>query len=634
MSKGNRSAEQAPLLPKHNPAANDGEVSFRKTLAFCAPYIIPSTLPLKLLSLLSILSTILYKACLLIPGLAMKITVDALSHPDQLTRTRLSIEGTLAYFLGRLFAAGFSQGQDIALEFCQQHTSRKFARDSFLHLQSLSLSFHNKKRTGVIMSILGRGIGSIQKIMQLVFFSLMPTVLEALVVSSIFFRLGSPLIALFTVVTVVCYVLYTGYITKWRVRFGRQLREAQNKAWGRATESVMHYSTVKSFGMEREEVSRYDNMLSAVQGVAMKAKGIQSVYTIGQSFIVQFGTFLGLAIAALEASRGKISIGDFIMIQAYIGQLFGPLLWIGNSYGSVVQAITEVEQVMELFMTRQEVADMPGATDLMANDSNAGRSITFENVSFRYEGDENNSGVRSISFHVPPGGMVALVGPSGAGKSTIGKLLLRLYDIDEGRVLIDGTDVRSVTQSSLRHTIGLVAQETILFNDTLRNNITYGRPDATEMEIQEAVRMANLETFVTEQQDGLDIVVGEQGLRLSGGERQRVGIARALIKRPGIMMLDESTSALSTIDEQKIQKNLEQVCKGRTTVAIAHRLSTIMMADEILVLKEGEVVERGTHEHLIAANGFYAKMWRAQTGIVENNDKLISDVLSANVSAK
>lgn len=551
----------------------------------------------------------------------MKITVDALSNSDQVTRTRLSIKGTVAYFLGRLFAVGFSQGQDISLEFCQQHTSRKFARDSFQHLQSLSLSYHNKKRTGVIMSILGRGIGSIQRIMQLVVFSLMPTVLEALVVSGIFFRLGSPLIAFFTVVTVVCYVLYTAYITKWRVRFGRQLREAQNKAWGRATESVMHYSTVKSFGMEEEEVLRYDKMLSAAQGIAMKAKGIQGAYTIGQSFIVQFGTFLGLVIAAWEASRGKISIGDFIMIQAYIGQLFGPLLWIGNSYGSVVQAITEVEQVMELFSIRPEVADMLGAIDLVGNDSNAGRSITFEDVSFRYEGDENNSGVRNISFHVPPGGMVALVGPSGAGKSTIGKLLLRLYDVDGGRVLIDGVDVRSVTQSSLRHTIGLVAQETILFNDTLRNNITYGRPDATEMEIQEAVCMASLETFVNEQQDGLEITVGEQGLRLSGGERQRVGIARALIKRPGIMMLDESTSALSTIDEQKIQKNLERVCKGRTTVAIAHRLSTIMMADEILVLKDGEIVERGTHKHLIATNGLYAEMWRAQTGKMKNDDR-------------
>lgn len=549
----------------------------------------------------------------------MKITIDALSNPDIRTRTRVSIEGVVAYFLGRLFAAGFSQGQDISLEFCQQYTSRKFARDSFQHLQNLSLSYHNKKRTGVIMSILGRGIGSIQKIMQLVVFSLMPTVLEALVVSGIFFRLGSPLIALFTVATVVCYILYTGYITKWRVRFGRQLREAQNKAWGRATESVMHYSTVKSFGMENEEVSQYDRRLSVVQGIAMKAKGIQGAYTVGQSFIIQFGTFLGLVIAAWEASRGKISSGDFIMIQAYIGQLFGPLLWIGNSYGNVVQAITEVEQVMELFETRQEVADVPGAIDLVANHSEAGRSITFENVSFWYEGDENNSGVKNISFHVPPGGMVALVGPSGAGKSTIGKLLLRLYDVDEGRVLVDGIDVRAVTQASLRHSIGLVAQETILFNDTLRNNITYGRPDATDGEVQEAISMANLETFVGEQQDGLEIIVGEQGVRLSGGERQRVGIARALIKRPGIMMLDESTSALSTIDEKKIQKNLRNVCRGRTTVAIAHRLSTIMMADEILVVKDGEIVEQGTHKQLTDCNGLYAKMWRAQTGGIQTD---------------
>lgn len=549
----------------------------------------------------------------------MKVAVDALSSKDEHIRNRVPTIGALAYFLGRVFAAFFSQGQDISLEFCTQHMARQFARDSFGHLQSLSLSYHNKKKTGETTSILGRGISAIQTLTRLIVFFLGPTLLEAAVVSGIFFKLGSPLIAFCTAMTVILYVLYTGFITKWRVRFGRALREAENKAWGRATEAIMNFATVKSFGMESNEVSRYDSLRAVVQGIALKAKGINSAYSLGQNFIVQFGTFLGLAIAAREAIVGHISPGDFIMVQAYIGQLFGPLLWLGNSYGQVVTALTEVEQVMQLFDTIPEVQDTIGAQELTYSlqdvDNGKFGSLTFENVSFAYEKDDRLSGgIKNISFHVPAGKMVALVGPSGAGKSTIGKLLLRLYDIDSGRIMIDGKDIRSLTQISLRRAIGLVAQETILFNDTIRNNIIYGKPEANDVQLWDAVRLASLESFVDGQTLGLDTIVGERGVRLSGGERQRVGIARAILKHPGIMMLDESTSALSTIDERQIQDNLRRVCIGRTTVAIAHRLSTVMMADEILVIEDGEVVERGTHDELVGFNGLYSEMWRVQAG--------------------
>lgn len=601
------------------PENQSGELSFRKTLAFCRPYIIPRSRRHQVIGAVSVLCTLLYKACLLVPGYAMKIAVDALSSEDEHIRTTRPLIGALAYFLGRFFAAFFGQGQDISLEYCTQHMARQFAKDSFEHLQSLSMSYHSKKRTGETTSILGRGIGSIQTLMKLIVFSLGPTLLEAAVVSGIFFKLGSPLIAFCTGMTVILYVLYTGFITKWRVRFGRALREAENKAWGRATESIMNFATVKSFGMEYSEVVRYDSLRAVVQGISLKVKGINSAYALGQNFIVQLGTFLGLFLAAREAIVGNISAGDFIMVQAYIGQLFGPLLWLGNSYGQVVTALTEVEQIMDLFDTIPEVQDAVGAQDLTYSmqdvDNRTFGSISFKNVSFLYDkSDKLSGGISNVSFHVPAGKMVALVGASGAGKSTIGKLLLRLYDVESGSVTIDGKDIRGLTQVSLRKAIGLVAQETILFNDTVRNNITYGMPEANDAQVWEAVRMASLEKFVAEQSLGLDTVVGERGVRLSGGERQRVGIARAILKQPGIMMLDESTSALSTIDERQIQENLRTVCTGRTTVAIAHRLSTVMMAEEILVIKDGAVVERGNHDELVQLRGIYGDMWRIQSG--------------------
>lgn len=604
---------------ENKPENHSGEISFRKTLTFCRPYIIPRSRRHQVIGAVSVLCTLLYKACLLVPGYAMKIAVDALSSEDEHIRTTQPIIGALAYFLGRFFAAFFGQGQDVSLEYCTQHMARQFAKDSFGHLQSLSLSYHNKKRTGETTSILGRGIGSIQTLMRLIVFSLGPTLVEAAVVSGIFFTLGSPLIAFCTGMTVILYIVYTGFMTKWRVRFGRELREAENKAWGRATESIMNFGTVKSFGMEKSEVVRYDTLRGVVQGIALKVKGINSAYTLGQNFIIQLGTFLGLVLAAREAIAGNISAGDFIMVQAYIGQLFGPLLWLGASYGQVVTALTEVEQVMDLFDTIPEVQDVSGAQELQYSvkdvESRKFGSISFENVSFLYDtSDKLSGGISNLSFHIPAGKMVALVGPSGAGKSTIGKLLLRLYDVNSGSVAIDGQDIRGFTQVSLRKAIGLVAQETILFNDTVRNNITYGKPEANDAQVWAAVRMASLEKFVAGQSLGLDTVVGERGVRLSGGERQRVGIARAILKQPGIMMLDESTSALSTIDEREIQKNLKTVCTGRTTLAIAHRLSTVMMADEILVIKDGVVAERGNHVELVKLGGIYGEMWRIQSG--------------------
>lgn len=612
------SVQQKKQVPDHKEKTL-GEISVKKILTFCAPYIVPRTTRLRIIGVVSVLCTIGYKACLLLPGFSMKIAVDGLASKDEKARWRQPILGAIGYFLGRMFAAVFGQGQDIALEYCSQQMTRHFATASFGHLQSLSLSYHTTKKTGTTTSILGRGIGSIQVLMRLLVFFLSPTILEALVVSGIFFRLGSPWIALFTVLTVVIYVLYTGYITKWRVKYGRKLREAENEASGRATETIMNFSTVKSFGMECAEVQRYDSLRAAIQDVALTQKGVHCAYVMGQNFIVQVGTVIGLLIAAREAFRGNITAGDFVLVQAYIGQLFGPLLWLGTSYGQVISALTNVEQVMELFATIPEVQDAEGAIDLSYDESELdnGRfgSVTFDNVSFRYNNDEENSGgVQNLSFNVPAGKMVALVGPSGAGKSTVGRLLLRLYDTDEGRVLVDGHDVRLLTQNSLRRSIGLVAQDTILFNDTLRNNIAYGMPEATDAQVWEAVQLASLEDFVGLLPEGLDTITGERGVRLSGGERQRVGIARAVLKRPAIIMLDEATSALSSIDEKHILENLKHVCKGRTTLAIAHRLSTVMRADEILVVSSGKIVERGPHQHLVSLGGVYARMWCLQAG--------------------
>lgn len=630
----NSRSESEPLLSrkpsKSSSSASENTAeqnfSFGRTLRFCFPFIMPDTPFLRFIGALSILCITAYKACLLIPGLSMKIAVDALASPDEQIRQNSPIFAMFLYLAGRIGAALLSQGQEVSQEYCAQQMSRRFATRSFAHLQSLSLAYHTRRKTGEITSVLGRGIGSINSLMRLIVFSLLPTIVEAITVSFIFFKLGSPVIAIITVFTVTLYIAFTAYITKWRVRFGRDVREAQNNAWSRATESILHYSTVKSFGMDEEEVRRYDSLWGIVQKTAFKAKGIITGFNVSSNFIVQFGTFLGLLVAAIEASHGRLSPGQFILVQSYIGQLFGPLLWIGNSYGQVISALTNIEQVMQLFDTIPEIIDAPDAITLVSDcefRSNVHNpliaspgDIEFRDVTYLYDSNdpESSGGVRNVSFHVPAGKMVALVGPSGAGKSTIVRLLLRLYDVQSGQILFNGIDIRKLTQVSLRKAIGLVAQETVLFHDSLRNNICYGRPMASDAEIWDAIRNASLEDFILNQSDQLDTMVGEQGTRLSGGERQRVGIARAILKRPDIIVLDESTSALSTIDERKIQKNLRVVCNNRTTIAVAHRLSTVMMADEILVFNKGCVAERGTHTELVALNGMYARMWKAQAG--------------------
>lgn len=597
-----------------------GPLSFGKTLCFCWPYIVPHTPVLRFIGAMSVVSITAYKACLLVPGLSMKMAVDAINSDDPVTRTHVPIIAVLIFLLGRVGGAIFGQIQEVTQEYCSQHMARRFAISSFAHLQALSLSYHTHKKTGETRSILGRGIGSINTLLRLIVFSLFPTVVEALVVSTIFFKLGSPSIALTTVATVALYIFYTAYITTWRVHFGREVREAENNAWNRATETILHYPTVKSFGMDDEEVRRYDSLWSIVVRTAFKAKGMITAFDMSSRLIVQFGTCIGLLFAAYDAGHSTISAGDFVLVNAYIGQLFGPLLWLGKSYGEVVSALTNIEQVMQLFDMVPEVRDEPGAVDLSYDadqlDLGTFGDVEFRNVSFVYDAEEadHSGGVRDISFRVPAGKMVALVGPSGAGKSSVIRLLLRLYDVHMGQILVNGMDIRKVTQTSLRHSIGLVAQETVLFNDTLRNNVCYGRPTATEAEVWHAIQMASLDDFVKTQPFGLETVVGESGIRLSGGERQRVGIARAVIKQPAIMVLDESTSALSTIDERKIQRNLAAVCQKRTTIAVAHRLSTIMMADEILVFSNGCIVERGCHDDLVAKEGMYATMWKAQVG--------------------
>lgn len=622
MGKITAPSETTLLLPGGKPETQEKEnekISLSATLQFCKPFIVPKTQSLRLIGFFAMFCITGYKASLLLPGLAMKIAVDALSEGDSMSSISKAEWGLTLFFFGRVVGALFAQGQEISQEYCSQHMSREFAKTSFQHILSMSTSFHTRRKTGETISILNRGIQSIITLMKLVVFNLLPTIIEAIFVSAIFFKLGSALIAVTTMLTVVLYIAYTAFITKWRVKYGREQREAENNASSRATETIINYGTVKAFGMEQLEVDRYHDLLTVAQDKTVRAKSAITFFIFSQSLIVHFGTFLGLAIACLNTARGIISIGDFIMIQAYIGQLFGPLLWMGKSYGDVIGSLTNIEQVMHLFDEIPEVQDMPSAEDIKCDIDQAKKGefgeIIFEDVSFAYDPYDPNSGaIKNVSFRVPAGKMVALVGPSGAGKSTIVKLLLRMYDVGSGRILVHGNDVRHVKQESLRKIIGLVAQETVLFNDTLFNNIKYGKPDATEAEVWSAVRSASLGKFVEKQTYGLDTVTGEQGMRLSGGERQRVGIARAILKQPGVMVLDESTSSLSTLDEKVIQENLREVCMGRTTLAIAHRLSTVMRADEILVFNDGQIIERGTHDQLVATNGFYATMWKLQVG--------------------
>jgi ATP-binding cassette subfamily B protein len=486
------------------------------------------------------------------------------------------------------------------------HAVRKLALNTFEHMHALSLRFHLERKTGGLTRVLERGRLGIENISRMVLMTFVPTIVEFVLVLAVCawefdWRYVAAVLAM-----IVLYLWFTVAATNWRIKIRRTMNESDTEANTKAIDSLLNYETVKYFGAEQREARRYDVSMAAYEQASIKAYTSLAVLNAGQAAIFTCALTLCMVMAGLDVAAGRATVGQFVMVNALLLQLFIPLNFMGMVYREIKQSLTDIERMMDVLEVAPEVADRPGARALQV----AGGSIRFENVKFCYEPDRII--LDGLSFEVPAGKMVAIVGPSGAGKSTVSRILLRFYDVAGGRVAIDGQDIRDVTQASLRAALGVVPQDTVLFNDTILYNIRYGRPDASDEEVREAARLAQIDTFIQALPEGYRTMVGERGLKLSGGEKQRVAIARTILKGPPILILDEATSALDSHTEKEIQDALDTVAKDRTTLVIAHRLSTIVGADNILVLDAGRLVEQGTHGELLAQGGLYASLWNRQ----------------------
>ena len=535
--------------------------------------------------------------------------VDALSPAHHPATVPLAL--ILGYGLLRVASAGFGELRDAVFAAVQQRTTRRVALDTFRHLHGLSLRFHLDRQTGGVSRAIERGVAGIQQVLRLAVFNLLPTLFEVLLVTGTIWYLFDWRYAAVTFGAVASYIGFTVAFTSWRVKYRRQMNDVDSEANTKALDSLLNYETVKYFGNENHEALRYDNALARYETAAVRTQVTLNMLNIGQAFIIAAGLALIMLMAGWGVVDGKLTVGKFVLVNTYLMQLYQPLNFLGFVYASIKQGVVDMEQMFRLLAVDQEVADAPGATPLASTHGSTGMAaVTFKDVRFGYRPDREI--LHGVNFTVAPGAKLAIVGPTGAGKSTISRLLFRFYDASDGQVLIDGRDVRGVTQQSLRAAIGVVPQDTVLFNDTIRYNIAYGRVGATQAEVEHAARQAQVHDFVLRLPDGYDTIVGERGLKLSGGEKQRVAIARTILKDPRILILDEATSALDTRTEQEIGTALRNAAANRTTIVIAHRLSTVVDADEIIVLSDGRVVERGTHASLLAIGGEYAGMWQLQ----------------------
>ncbi|QVQ29045.1 ABCB family ABC transporter ATP-binding protein/permease [Achromobacter deleyi] len=512
----------------------------------------------------------------------------------------------LAYGTARVLSLLFSELRDAIFARVGQHAIRAVGLQIFRHLHALALRFHLARQTGGLNRAIERGTKGIQTLLSFLLFNILPTFFEIGLVCIVLWKMFDGWLALATGATVTLYMAYTLIVTEWRAKFRRQMNETDSEANTKAIESLLNYETVKYFGNEEHEARRYDASLTRYERAAVRSQVSLSILNIGQAAIISVGLTLVMWMAATGIADGRYTLGDFVLVNTYLLQLYTPLSFFGFIYREIKQALIDMERMFELLGQDREVADRPGAQALQVK----GGRVEFRDVHFGY--DSRRPILKGVSFSIPAGKTVAVVGTSGAGKSTIARLLFRFYDTDSGSIAIDGQDVRDVTQASVRAAIGVVPQDTVLFNDTIHYNIGYGRPGATDGEIQAAARLAHIHDLIMTMPDGYQTMVGERGLKLSGGEKQRVAIARTILKNPAIFLFDEATSALDTHTESEIQANLREVSQGRSTLIIAHRLSTVADADEIIVLADGRIVERGRHPQLLAQGGIYAGMWTRQ----------------------
>ena len=584
------------------------------TLRRFLPYLWPDHAPaLRARVVIAVILVLLAKGVSLSTGFVYKAAIDRMSA-GMSEAVGLAVALVVAYAGARFAGVFFENVRNAIFERVGLDAARRFADQVFRHIHALSLRFHLERRTGALTKIVERGIKSIDMMLYFLLFNIAPTVVELAVICVIFgVKFGAGLVVA-TLVMVAAYIAFTRAVTEWRARLQREINELDNRTVGRAVDSLLNYETVKYFGAEEREAKRYDSALRALNERSIKNETSLAWLNIGQAFITNAMMAGAMGYTVWGWSRGWFTTGDVVLVNTLLAQLFRPLDMLGWVYRTIRQGLVDMEQMFGLLDTPAEVADAADASPL---DVSRGH-VRLENVHFAY--DPERPILKGIDIEVPPGNTVAVVGPSGAGKSTLSRLLFRFYDPQEGRIMIAGQDISHVTQESLRAAIGIVPQDTVLFNDTIGYNIGYGRDGATQDEVEAAARGAAIHDFVLSLPEGYESMVGERGLKLSGGEKQRVAIARTLLKDPPILILDEATSALDSRTEAAIQETLRSVTARRTAIVIAHRLSTVVDADEIVVLNEGRVAERGTHARLLRKNGLYAEMWARQQSEREEED--------------
>ncbi|HEY6994316.1 MAG TPA: ABC transporter ATP-binding protein/permease [Xanthobacteraceae bacterium] len=604
----------------------DGEGSLFSIMRGLWPYIWPADRPdLKLRVALSMLLLLAAKLATIAVPFTFKWATDALAGegsapvaPSAWLAWLLAapVAMTIAYGGMRVLMAALTQARDGIFAKVAMNAVRRLAYRTFEHMHQLSLRFHLERKTGGLTRVLERGRNAIETIVRMVIMQLVPTIIElALIVAVLLYQFDWRYVVVVLAV-VALYMAFTYQATEWRISIRRRMNDSDTDANVKAIDSLLNYETVKYFGAEEREAKRYDRAMARYEQASVEAYVSLAVLNAGQATIFAIGLAAVMVMCAYGIKEGSKTIGDFVMINAMMIQLYQPLNFMGMLYREIKQAVIDIERMFAILARPPEIEDEPGAKPLMVERG----AIRFENVSFAYEPDRQI--LKGVSFEVPAGHRVAVVGPSGAGKSTISRLLFRFYEVSSGRISIDGQDIRDVTQQSLRTAIGMVPQDTVLFNDTIRYNIRYGRWEASDAEVEEAARLAQIDDFIRRSPKGYDTEVGERGLKLSGGEKQRVAIARTILKAPPILLLDEATSALDSHTERDIQDALERVSENRTTLVIAHRLSTIVGADEIIVLDDGVIVERGTHHQLLAQGGLYAGMWNRQREAAAAREKL------------
>ncbi len=586
------------------------------------PYMWPSDRPdLKMRVVWATLFLLASKIVLLLVPYFFKWATDALNGRmdavDLLPSFLLgAVMLVIAYNLARILQAGLNQLRDSLFASVGQYAVRQLAYRTFVHLHRLSLRFHLERRTGGLSRVIERGTKGIETIVRFTILNSVPTIIEFLLTAIVFWAgYGFSYLAV-TAVTVALYIWFTVRASDWRIAIRRSMNDSDTEANTKAIDSLLNFETVKYFGNEEMEARRFDQSMERYERAATQVWTSLGWLNFGQALIFGIGTAIMMVMSALAVQRGEQTIGDFVFVNAMLIQLSIPLNFIGFVYREIRQGLTDIEQMFDLLEVEAEVEDRPDATPLAIGTG----AIAFRDVHFAY--DPARPILKGVSFEVPAGKTVAVVGPSGAGKSTLSRLLYRFYDVQQGEITIDGQDVRAVTQKSLRQAIGMVPQDTVLFNDTIAYNIRYGRPSASDEEVRAAADIAQISGFIAHLPGGFKAMVGERGLKLSGGEKQRVAIARTILKSPPILILDEATSALDTRTEQEIQAALDLVSKNRTTLVIAHRLSTVVGADEIIVLKDGRIAERGTHSDLLRHGGLYASMWNRQREATEAEEHL------------